>query len=441
MFSIIITTYNSEKYIQATLDNIFNSTENIKKEIIVIDDGSNDNTLVLLKNYRNIKLICQNNMGVSAARNKGLKYISKYSEFVTFIDDSDWVSNNFFEQSITFFNRYKSIQMAVTPITVVENNNNWNHFLNYRFNKSIDIVNIFENYKYIQFHIGGVVFRSELLFAIEQPFDETINFWEDAKLINNLLLEIQDYGLIKNAAYYYNRDDNNSLAKSAWSNKERYSGHIEKNFLSLINKSIQTHNSVIKYVKYVVTIHYLQFLFSHNLKYIDTKHMLEDQSFLLLSQELFTYIDKDIIDKLHIDKRYKYFLYKLKNLDISDELNYISVYIHKFKFLQTKIIFSFSEESFNISDNSDVYIKKHSVDQKVVFLQKYEKDTLHYLSNDFSRNIYQVKLGFRGVFQKNIFFIKDYDNNKIIQVVSDSIFKRIYKKLKLYVGRKVKIGR
>lgn len=441
MFSIIITTHNSEKYIRATLDNIFDSTKNIKKEIIVIDDGSNDNTLVLLKNYRNIKLIYQNNMGVSAARNKGLKYISKYSEFVTFIDDSDWVSSNFFEQSLNFFNKHKNIQMAATPITVVENNNNRDHFLNYRFNKSIDIINIFENYDCVQFHIGGVVFRSELLFAIEQPFDETINFWEDAKLINNLLVEIQDYGLIKNATYYYNRDDSNSLAKSAWKNKERYSDHIEKNFLSLINQSIQIHNFVIKYVKYVVTIHYLQFLFSHNLKYINIKHMLEDQRFLLLSQELFTYVDKDTIDKLHIDKRYKYFLYKLKNLDINDELNYISVYIHKFKFFQIKIIFSFSEEAFNISDNSEVYIKKYGVNQKVVFLQKYKKDTLHYLSNDFSSNIYQAKLGFRNIFHKNVFFIKDYDNNKIIQVVSDSIFKRIYKKLKLYVGRKVKIGR
>ncbi|MCT1915610.1 glycosyltransferase family 2 protein [Staphylococcus ureilyticus] len=441
MFSIIITTHNSENYIESTLKNVFQATENIKCEIIVVDDGSYDNTLKILQTYKSIQLLHQMNSGVSSARNKGLKYISKDSEFVTFIDDSDWVSNNFFEQSITFFNKYKNIQMAVTPITVVENNNNRDHFLNYRFNKSIDIVNIFENYNYVQFHIGGVVFRSELLFAIEQPFDETINFWEDAKLINNLLLEIQDYGLIKNATYYYNRDDNNSLAKSAWNNKERYSGHIEKNFLSLINQSIQVHDFVIKYVKYVVTIHYLQFLFSHNLQYIDTKYMLEDQRFLLLSQELFTYIDKDTIDKLHINKRYKYFLYKLKNLDISDELNYISVYIHKFKFLQTKIIFSFSEEAFNISDNSDVYIKKHSVDQKVGLLQKYEKDTLHYLSNDFSRNIYQVKLGFKEFFHKNIFFIKDYDNNKIIQVVSDSIFKRICKKLKLYVGRKVKIGR
>lgn len=441
MFSIIITTHNSADHIETTLKFVFQATKNIECEIIVVDDGSYDNTLSILKSNKNIQLLSQPNNGVSSARNKGLKYISQYSKFVTFIDDSDWVSNNFFEKSIDFFEKHKSIQLAVTPITVVENNNNKDHFLNYRFNGTQDIINIFKNYDYVQFHIGGVVFRSELLLAIEKPFDETINFWEDAKLINSLLLKTQNYGLIKNATYYYNRDDNNSLSKSAWNNKERYSGHIEKNFLSLINKSIQNYNFVIKYIKYVVTIHYLQFLFSHNLKYIDTKHMLDDQRFLLLSQELFTYIDKTTIDKLHIDKRYKYFLYKLKNLDISDELNYISVYIHKFKFLQKKIIFSFSEEAFNISDNSDVYIKKYNVDQKVVFLQKYEKDTLHYLSNDFSRNIYQVKLGFREFLHKNVFFIKDYDNNRIIQVVSDSIFKRIYKKLKLYVGRKVKIGR
>src|SRR5699024_8714235 len=328
MFSIIITAHNSEKYIQETLDNILNATKNIKKEIIVVDDGSNDNTLFLLKNYRNIKLICQNNMGVSAARNKGLKNISEQSQLITFIDDSDWVSNNFFSESITFFKKYKNIQIAISPITIFENKNEREHFLNYRFNDYKEIVNIFSDYNYIHFHIGGVIFKSELFRFIDKPFDENLSFWEDAKLINNLLLHTQKYGLVHNSRYYYNRDDYNSLSKSSWKDEERYNYHIINNFFSLINESSKIYGKVIKYIQYVVIIHYLQFLLSHNFKFINIDYMLKEQIFLNLSQKLLSYIDIETIDELNIEKRYKYFLYNLKNVRNDNELENIKVYIH-----------------------------------------------------------------------------------------------------------------
>lgn len=437
MFSIIITTHNSEKYIENTLKNVFQATKNIKNEIIIVDDGSNDDTFKLLQKYKDIQLISQCNKGVSSARNNGLKYISKKSKFLTFIDDSDWVSNNFFEKSINFFNNHKKVLIAVTPITILENNTKRNHFLNYRFKTSQYIINIFENYDYPQFNIGGVVFRSELLLPIDQPFDETINFWEDAKLINNLLLKIQNYGLIKDSIYYYNRDDSNSLAKSSWNSIERYSNHLENNLLSLISNSIQNYGYVIKYVQHIVTLHYLEYLFSHNFKYINIQYILKYNNFSILSKKIFTYVNKKIIDELHIDKRYKFYLYKLKDLDVNNELNYISVYVHRLNLFKKTLTFSFSEESFNISDNSNVFLQKNITNQKVLFLQKYEKDILHHLSNDFSRNIYSVNLNFIDFFKKNIFIIKDYDKNTIITVSNVSVFKRILKTIKLQMTIKL----
>src|SRR5699024_12758034 len=96
------------------------------------------------------------------ARNTGIKIMSKKSKFVKIIDESDYISSDFFEKSIEFYQKNQHIKLAVSPIIVIENNQKKNHFLNYRFNDNKEIVNIFRDYSYIHFHIGGVVFKSEI---------------------------------------------------------------------------------------------------------------------------------------------------------------------------------------------------------------------------------------------------------------------------------------
>ncbi|QCJ45309.1 glycosyltransferase family 2 protein [Bacillus sp. S3] len=99
--SVIVPLYNGEKYIEETILSIINQTyKNI--EIIVIDDGSSDQSAVITKNlmkqYSNIKYIYQNNQGVSVARNKGMKEAS--GEFVTFLDSDDFWHTQKIEKQI-----------------------------------------------------------------------------------------------------------------------------------------------------------------------------------------------------------------------------------------------------------------------------------------------------------------------------------------------------
>ena len=96
--SIIIPAYNAEQYIKSCLDSILqNSKESLSKtEIIVINDGSTDNTLKILESYnhhKNIKIHTTKNQGVSAARNLGISLAK--GEWVTFIDADDTVNSNF----------------------------------------------------------------------------------------------------------------------------------------------------------------------------------------------------------------------------------------------------------------------------------------------------------------------------------------------------------
>ncbi len=88
--SIIIPTFNRCKLLNRALNSVFNQTYS-DYEVIVIDDGSTDDTAEMLqKNFTHLRYSCQSNHGVSAARNKGLELAK--GEWVAFLDsDDEWL--------------------------------------------------------------------------------------------------------------------------------------------------------------------------------------------------------------------------------------------------------------------------------------------------------------------------------------------------------------
>ena len=97
--SIIIPLYNKEKYIERCLQCLLNQgLSSIDYEIIIVDDGSKDSSVVTVKNYVNIngisnlKLIQQVNQGPSAARNNGL--LKAEGDYLYFLDADDLLSKN-----------------------------------------------------------------------------------------------------------------------------------------------------------------------------------------------------------------------------------------------------------------------------------------------------------------------------------------------------------
>ena len=96
--SIIIPIYNAEKYLKRCLDTVVNqSFESL--EIILINDGSTDESLRIMKEYKgnhnNIEIINQENSGQGEARNKGIS-IAK-GKYITFADADDWLSENYIQ--------------------------------------------------------------------------------------------------------------------------------------------------------------------------------------------------------------------------------------------------------------------------------------------------------------------------------------------------------
>lgn len=95
--SIIIPVYNCELYIERCLESLLNQTLQ-DLEIILVDDGSKDKSLELIKKFSDnrIKIFSQTNQGQSKARNTGLDIAT--GEYIGFVDADDWVDLNFYEK-------------------------------------------------------------------------------------------------------------------------------------------------------------------------------------------------------------------------------------------------------------------------------------------------------------------------------------------------------
>jgi len=105
--SVIIPIYNAEKYLERCIDSVINqSYKNI--EIILINDGSTDNSLQICKKYKDkrIKLINQKNGGVSCARNSGLEVAT--GDYITFVDCDDWLEQDAIKEMVRFINEQKT---------------------------------------------------------------------------------------------------------------------------------------------------------------------------------------------------------------------------------------------------------------------------------------------------------------------------------------------
>ena len=103
--SIIIPVYNTSKYLNRCLDSVINARID-NSEIIVINDGSTDNSEEIIKEYLNkysfIRYISKQNEGLGATKNLGIKEAK--GKYLSFIDSDDSINPNFYKDAINYMN-------------------------------------------------------------------------------------------------------------------------------------------------------------------------------------------------------------------------------------------------------------------------------------------------------------------------------------------------
>ncbi len=123
--SIIIPTYNRENLIKYTLDSLSPLLQpTIELEIIVIDDGSTDNTIDLIaKNYPNVILMKNTGKGAACARNYGLK--SAKGKYILYLDSDDLLGANYLKNKIELLEQNPGIDACYGEYDFFESNTNF----------------------------------------------------------------------------------------------------------------------------------------------------------------------------------------------------------------------------------------------------------------------------------------------------------------------------
>lgn len=104
--SVILTTYNVENYIEECLDSLLGQTYK-NFELIIIDDGSTDQTLsILTTKYKNLNIIKNKHVGVAKCRNLGLSLAT--GDYICILDSDDYFEKNMLECMVTKMREYNA---------------------------------------------------------------------------------------------------------------------------------------------------------------------------------------------------------------------------------------------------------------------------------------------------------------------------------------------
>ena len=201
--SIIIPAYNSEQYISKCLRALLGQTYS-DFEIIVVDDGSKDNSRQIaaetLKGRTNCLVLSQENKGVSAARNLGIQYAN--GDFLSFIDSDDFVLPDFVEKLL---NSSKDVDFLQSGTLYKKGENlirknippadEWNLEMMRKDNKA--------HYLNYTTSIHGKLYKKEIIEQFQICFNESMSFAEDRDFNIEYIGHISNARNIEYAGYCY----------------------------------------------------------------------------------------------------------------------------------------------------------------------------------------------------------------------------------------------
>ena len=281
--SIIVPVYNVEKYLNRCVDSILNQTFT-DFELILVDDGSPDNCGKICDEYaktdQRVKVIHKSNGGLSSARNVGLDYIYKYSEFdlLGFVDSDDWIHPQMYELLYFIMKKYNA-NMSVCSYLDIDKRQEINYE---NFSDKVDVSSCcLDKEKALEslFTAGNDMFglvmpklyKKELF--LNRRFEEGI-IYEDVKSSFRVLYDADKIAVTYEKLYFYYHNPQ-GITKSDYSKKrldiipameEQINFFKEKNYSNIYELGVR---------KYLYLLTYHRKLAFNSLKDKEIDHMIK----------------------------------------------------------------------------------------------------------------------------------------------------------------------
>ena len=358
LFSIVMSVYNVESYIEEAVDSLINQTVGFSDnvQIVFVNDGSTDGSGEVCKAYRdkfpsNIIYIEQENAGQSAARNTGLQHVE--GRFVNFFDPDDILSPNVLEEVSLFFDSHElEVDMVAIPLICFEGKRGL-HNKYKTMGKRNRVISLLDEPSNFILSSASCFYKQSCFDDLR--FDEGLSIGEDADLNFQLFREKPRFGYVceNGVAYHYRRriagDSNVDALREGVDPKPIFDniaplGHLldkaidgvrayEKEFIAYQLRSVlhdvkkEAFNSTDSYSQFIVQCKKLVSSFDEEFilrqsKIIDTN--VRKQLFLLLKGTSFkSCIDAGIIGMSQFD-------IMLKDVQISRESFALDLVFHNF---------------------------------------------------------------------------------------------------------------
>lgn len=315
--SIIIPMYNSAKYIKRCIDSILNQKYK-DFEIIIINDGSTDNSLKICEEYddNRLKIFSKKNEGVGAARNYGLDIAN--GDYILFIDSDDCIDDNYLLSLIECNSIYNADLIESGARVHLEND-----YCIYPYQKDSQVT-IFDNKEYIKnfllfktnISVWGKLYKREL---IGKTRFKKMNINEDFFFTWEIVKKTNLYVENLNTNYNYYLDKPNSLSRAPFSSENmslityinQVINDVSKTFPEYESEAVSHYSACLLHNYFL----YYDYLRTSNFGelYVDLNNQMSEaskksgqiQGYLLLSEADTTIIDmKNKIDQI-LEKRKK----------------------------------------------------------------------------------------------------------------------------------------
>lgn len=176
LVSVIIPTYNRSEYLQEAISSVLNQTYR-DFEIIIVDDGSSDNTAKVVRKIHDPRLryLFQANAGRSHARNRGMDIAQ--GKYIAFLDDDDLFLPDKLINQVTFLEAHPGVDLVASGAEIIDKDSN-----------QLSILRPWETQPYLTMLNclyacpilpSSVLFRRRVINHLDHWFDPTLNLSED----------------------------------------------------------------------------------------------------------------------------------------------------------------------------------------------------------------------------------------------------------------------